>query len=102
MNLEDMIQAVVKNGELTHLSLNPIAGGWYATYSPASKWGSGYGRDTDPVEAIKKAITDKRFAGLVKKLNTTLERRDVPGEQELQELKKKFPPEPVDDMDFVR
>lgn len=98
-NLEDMIRAIAEIGELTHLSLNPVAGGWHAVYSPASKWGSGYGRDADPVEAIKQAMTDKRFSGLVKKLNTTLELADPPGERELAAIKKKHAP---DDSDFVR
>lgn len=105
-NLEDMIRAAAKNGELTHLSVVPIAGkgpkgvSWAASYSPATKWGSGFGNDSDPVKAIKLAMNDKRFAGLAKRLKTTLESADPPTKATLRALKNNFPPE-VDDGDFV-
>lgn len=105
-SLEDMIRAAARNGELTHLSLTPIAGkgpkgvSWSASYSPASKWGSGFGNDPDPVKALKLAITDKQFSGLVKRLRTTLESADPPTKSTLRALKENLPKE-VDDADFV-
>lgn len=106
--LEAMIRAAAKNGELTHLSVVPIAGKgpdgvvWSASYSPASKWGSGFGRHADPVEAIKLAMTDQRFKGLVTKLRSTLETgvEFSEGNLKVQARKalKKLPP--VDDSDF--
>lgn len=104
-SLEAIIRAAAKNGELTHLSVIPVAGDgpggivWAASFSPASKWGSGFGRDADPVAAIKQAMTDKRFAALTKKLRTTLESAEHPSERTLKALKSL--PGEVDDSDFV-
>lgn len=84
-NLEDMIRAAAANGELTYISLAPTAGkgpggiGWSACYSPASKWGHGFGRhESDPVEAIKLAMTDDRLGSLVKGLHKTLTKAATP------------------------
>lgn len=104
-SLEDMIRAAAKNGELTHLSLTPVAGKgplgcvWSASYSPASKWGSGFGRHADPVEAIKLAMTDQRFKGLITKLRTTLEQGVHVSESALKAYNE-LPPA-VDDSDFI-
>lgn len=74
LSLEERLRVLANAGELTHLSILPVAGKgpggivYAASYSPASKWGHGFGRDPDPVEAIHKAIDDERFAGLMKKL----------------------------------
>lgn len=80
-SLEDMIRAAAANGELTHLSLIPVAGkgpgniGWAASYSPASKWGQGFGRDPeDPVKALKAALTDDRLGKVVTTLFKTLDK----------------------------
>lgn len=78
-SLEDMIRAAAFNGELTHLSVVPVAGkgkdniSWSASYSPASKWGAGFAVDPDPVQAIKSAMTDTRLGVLVKRLHATLD-----------------------------
>ena len=104
-SLEDVIRAAAAAGELTHLSVCAIAGKgpggivWSATYSPASKWGSGFGRDADPVTAIKMAMQDKRFGGLVKKLRSTLEDAEPVSDSALKALKDL--PAEVDDSDFL-
>jgi hypothetical protein len=73
-SLEDMLRILANAGELTHLSIIPRTGKgpggvvYNASFSPASKWGHGFGTDPDPVFAIIKAINDERFATLVKKL----------------------------------
>lgn len=105
VSLEDMIRAAAKNGELTHLSVCAVAGKgpggivWSATYSPASKWGSGFGHDADPVNAIMQAMQDKRFGGLVKTLRSTLEEGGHVSESTLRALADL--PAAVDDSDFV-
>lgn len=79
MNLDEMIRAAAANGELTYLSLAPTAGkgpqgiGWSACYSPATKWGQGFGRhESDPVMACKLAMTDERLGNVVGALHRTL------------------------------
>jgi hypothetical protein len=73
-DLETTLRRLAAAGELTYLSVCPVAGRgpggieFHASYSPAGKWGHGFGRHADPVEAIKMAIHDPRFAALVKKL----------------------------------
>lgn len=92
-NLEDMIRAAAENGEITHLSVVPVAGkgvnniGWAATYSPASKWANGRAVDVDPVQAIKLAMTDKALGPL----NAKLHKR----------LAGKKPTKVVDDSEFI-
>jgi len=60
--LETQLRRLAANGELTYLSLIPVAGKgvggvvFDATVSPASKFGHSHGRDADPVAAILKAI----------------------------------------------
>lgn len=77
-NLEDLIRNAAKEGQLTHLSVVPIAGkgpagiSWSASFSPGSVFGTGFGVDIDPVEAIKLAMTDKRLGRLVGKLDKAL------------------------------
>lgn len=72
--LEETLRILANAGELTHLSVITRAGKgrlgaiFSASYSPASKWGHGFGEDPDPVNAIMKAIGDERFKDLVKKL----------------------------------
>lgn len=111
-NLEDMIRAAAKNGELSHLSLAPVAGkgpgniAWAASYSPASIWANGYGNDIDPVVAIKKAMTDVRIREVLASLRKTLgaagslphvkEETKAAARKALADI----PPE-VDDGDFV-
>jgi hypothetical protein len=66
LGLEAKLRQYAARGELTHFSLIPIAGKgpggvvWCATYSPASKWGSGFGRDADPIAAAMMAFKDVR------------------------------------------
>jgi hypothetical protein len=60
--LETSLRRLAKNGELTYLSLIPVAGKgengvvFHATVSPASKWGNMEGRDADPVKALLAAL----------------------------------------------
>lgn len=104
-NLEDMIRAAAKNGELTHMSVVPVAGKgpdgivWSATYSPASQWGAGFGRDADPVKAIKLAMTDDRFKKLTRQLGETL-KKAAPTDKRAAKALDKLPAE-VDDSDFL-
>lgn len=76
-DLETKIRELATRGELTHLSIVPVAGKgpngvvWSASYSPASKWGSGFGRDADPVKAMMMAFDDVRLPKLIKKLAAT-------------------------------
>jgi len=73
-SLEDLLRTLANAGELTHLSIIPRSGKgpggtvFCASYSPATAWGSGFGEDPDPVNAIIKAIQDEKFKGLVAKL----------------------------------
>lgn len=112
-NLEDMIRAAAANGELSHLSLAPVAGkgpgniAWSASYSPASVWGSGFGHDVDPVVAIKKAMTDEKMKGIVKGLRKTLgaagsipEVKETTKASAAKAVKDNLPAD-VDDADFV-
>ena len=61
-DLESALRQLAKNGELTYLSLIPVAGkGEYgcafcAQVSPASRFGHSEGRDADPVKALLTAI----------------------------------------------
>lgn len=109
-DLEDLIRNAAKNGELTHLSVVPIAGkgpngiGWSASFSPGSVWGSGFATHVDPVEAIKLAMTDTRLGKIARKLEKTI--AEAPPEMVAAARKKlgiTTPPPvpPVDDSDFV-
>lgn len=106
-NLEDMIRAAAKGGELTYISLAPTAGtgpggiGWAATYSPASKWANGFGRhESDPVEAIKLAMNDDRMGEVINGLRKTLTKGADAGNAKSAAALKGLP-EPVDDSDFL-
>lgn len=105
-NLEDMIRAAAANGELTYISLAPVAGkgvggiGWAATYSPASRWANGFGRDDDPVKAIKLAMNDERMGDIVNGLRKTLKKGVDAGNKDSAKALKGLP-EPVDDADFL-
>ncbi len=74
LSLEDRLRQLAKAGELTYLSIVPCAGPggvvFHASWSPASQWGSGMGRDADPVTAIFNALDDDRMTKLVKKLKS--------------------------------
>ena len=75
-DLEQELRKRALAGELTYLSICPVAGKgnnagnvvFVATYSPASQWGHGFGRAADPVEAILAALNDSRFKTLKSKL----------------------------------
>ena len=60
--LEEKLRALARNGELTYLSMIPVAGlGEYgctfvAQVTPASRFGYVEGRDSDPVQAIVNAL----------------------------------------------
>jgi hypothetical protein len=61
--LDETLRALAERGELTYLSVVPIAGKggivFSARYTPATGFGHGDGSDADPVEAILKAIADR-------------------------------------------
>lgn len=108
-NLEDLIRNAAKEGQLTHLSVVPIAGkgpggiAWSASFSPGSVFGTGFGAHVDPVEAIKLAMTDKRLGRLVGKLDKAL--AEAPAE-EVKAAAKRLGVKPptantVDDSDFA-
>lgn len=106
VNLEDMIRAASANGEMTHLSVVPKAGKgpgnitWTASYSPASKWGSGFADDVDPVRALKLAMTDTRLGALVTNLRKTLEAPAGKGDKKAKAALDKLHVE-VDDSEFA-
>lgn len=60
--LETKLRQLAKNGELTYLSMVPVAGlGEYgctfvAQVDPASRFGHSEGRDSDPVKALLIAL----------------------------------------------
>ena len=62
--LEEKLRALARNGELTYLSMIPVAGlGEYgctfvAQIAPASRFGHVEGRDADPVKAILIALDE--------------------------------------------
>lgn len=66
MALDKTLRDLAARGELTYLSLSPVAGKggsgnkgnvvFAAIYSPASTFGHGRADDPDPVKAILKAI----------------------------------------------
>lgn len=57
MTLEEKLRAYAAKGELVHLSVVAAGGAFNCTFAAASPVG-GYstGHDTDPVEAIEKAL----------------------------------------------
>jgi hypothetical protein len=65
ITLDERLRDIAARGELTYLSLIPVAGKgtdgvvWSASYSPASAWGHGMARHADPVEALMLAIDEK-------------------------------------------
>lgn len=105
VGLEEMIRAACANGEMTHLSVCPRAGKgpgnitWHASFSPASKWGSGFGEDIDPVKAMKLAMTDVRLGSLVTELRKVLD-GGKPKFPVAKAAATNLPPE-VDDGDFA-
>lgn len=59
--LDDMIADLATRGELVHLSIVSVAGGFSATFAPASAVGSySTERDKDPVKALKRAIENAK------------------------------------------
>lgn len=107
-DLEALLRAAAEAGELTHLSLVPVAGkgprnlAWSVSYSPASTFGTGYAVHADPVEAIKLALSDKRLAKVVRKVEKVL--ADAPTGAVKAAAQKLGVPEPtstyVDDADL--
>jgi hypothetical protein len=52
-SLEDLIRAVVKKGDLTHLTLAPTSKGeWQAAWRPASSTGYRMSTHEDPIVAL--------------------------------------------------
>ena len=73
MSLETTLRDLAARGELTYVSVVPVAGKggivYSATVAPASKFGHVFGRDADPVKAILKACAELK-----------LKRRDTDGD----------------------
>jgi hypothetical protein len=67
ITLDERLREIAARGELTHLSLIPVAGKgtapggvvFSASYSPASTWGHAICTHPDPVEALMMAIDEK-------------------------------------------
>lgn len=55
-DLETIIRDAATRGELVHISVVAVAGGFAASYTPASMYGVTHTRNKDPVAAIKEAI----------------------------------------------
>ncbi len=78
--LEAELRKRAEAGELTYISLAPVAGKgergieYVATYSPATEWGHSFGRHADPVTAIMLALNDTKFSKLIRKINRTAAR----------------------------
>lgn len=64
MTLEEKIRDVAARGELTHLSVVPVAGGWSASFAHASGYGTSFAQDPDPVKAMIKALGMPKLARL--------------------------------------
>lgn len=96
LDLEDLIRAAAEAGELTHLSVVPVAGtgpkniSWSASYSPGSKFGTGLAVNVDPVQALVNALTDTRLGALTRKVAGKAAAKPAP-----------VASEPVDDSDFI-
>ena len=83
--LEEKLRALARNGELTYLSMIPVAGlGEYgctfvAQIAPASRFGHVEGRDADPVKAILIALDELPKAFVKEKVKRGIhEGRDGP------------------------
>lgn len=61
-SFEELIADVVARGELTHLSVVSVAGGFAATFTPASGFGYTQTRHKDPVQAMRAAIEQTKLA----------------------------------------
>ena len=60
--LEDLIQDLVKRGELSYLSLaKNSAGVWVAVFTPCSEYGSVVLGHSDPVLALKQALSARKL-----------------------------------------
>jgi hypothetical protein len=81
-NLELELRVLATRGELTYLSLIPVAGKggvvYHARYTPASGFGHGDGRDADPVNAILAAIADRPAEEKPKRKSREFGDPDVP------------------------
>jgi hypothetical protein len=62
MTLEEMIRDAHERGDLTHLSIVSVAGGYSSTFSPAKSFGAHFERDADPVQALVKALKSAKLA----------------------------------------
>lgn len=74
VSLEELLRHLAAVGELTHLSIAAVAGKgpggvvYSGSFTPATQFGHGFGRDADPVKAILEAVCDKSLKKLVKQL----------------------------------
>jgi hypothetical protein len=72
--LDDVLRNLAASGDCTYVSLVPKAGPggivWSASFSPASKFGTGFAEDADIVQAVLKAVESTRSH----KLARTVER----------------------------
>jgi hypothetical protein len=65
--LDDVLRNLAASGDCTYVSLVPKAGPggpggivWSASFSPASKFGTGFAEDADIVQAVLKAVESTR------------------------------------------
>jgi hypothetical protein len=62
MTLDELIRDAAKRGELNSLSLVAVAGGFSASFTPASTYGVNFERDPDPVIALTKVLKSVKLA----------------------------------------
>lgn len=62
MTLEQLIHDAAARGELNSLSLVAVAGGFSASFTPASTYGVNFETDPDPVIALTKVLKKTKMA----------------------------------------
>jgi hypothetical protein len=62
MTLEQLIKDAQARGELNSLSIVAVAGGFSASFTPASSYKVQFVNDPDPVEALKKVLKSVKLA----------------------------------------
>ena len=65
-DLETIIREAAKRGELVHISVVAVAGGFAASYTPASMYGVTHTRNADPVAAIASGCALDTFKQMIK------------------------------------
>jgi hypothetical protein len=62
MTLDELIRDAAKRGELNSLSLVAVAGGFSASFTPASTYKVQFVNDPDPVIALTKVLKSVKLA----------------------------------------